>query len=193
LHVELEIEFGPDCIFHGRDVETERVDLFLFDYTCNCSYSVPDENGDADESVYSLTEPVGDECVCRAFCEYGCVPTIEAIEDGRFVVSTHVPDRQVLTGLVDSLKRVSDRVRLLRIVEETGAGDDGRSVSFDLTTLTGTQRETLELAVTHGYYDDPKGISMGDLAEKLDISKSALSRRLSAAEATLVSELVRPD
>jgi hypothetical protein len=115
------------------------------------------------------------------------------VRESTFVVSTHVPDREVLRDLVDALKAVSNRVRLLRIVEETGDDEDGRSVAFDLTVLTDTQRETLELAVTHGYYDDPRDISMDELAAMLDVSKSALSRRLSTAEAKLVSELVRPD
>jgi predicted DNA binding protein len=191
LHVELEVGYGDGCVFSERAVKTESVQLFVFEETCNCKYSLEDE--EAGQSVYSVTKEVSDACVCYPFCEYGCVPTVEAVRESTFVVSTHVPDRDVLRDLVDALKAVSDRVRLLRIVEETGDDEDGRSVAFDLTVLTDIQRETLELAVTHGYYDDPRDISMDELATMLDVSKSALSRRLSNAEAKLVSELVRPD
>jgi predicted DNA binding protein len=191
LHVELEVGYGDGCVFSERTVKTESVQLFVFEETCNCKYSLEDEA--AGQSVYSVTKEVSDGCVCYPFCEYGCVPTVEAVRESTFVVSTHVPDREVLRDLVDALKAVSNRVRLLRIVEETGDDEDGRSVAFDLTVLTDTQRETLELAVTHGYYDDPRDISMDELAAMLDVSKSALSRRLSTAEAKLVSELVRPD
>jgi predicted DNA binding protein len=186
LAVELELHLPESCHFHDRDAAD--VDLFVFDCTCHCTYR-PESDEDR---VYNVTRSTGPGCVCRPFCEYGCVPTVEAVRESTFVVSTHVPDRDVLRDLVDALKAVSPRVRLLRIVEEGGGGADDRSVSFDLTVLTDTQRETLELAVTHGYYDDPRGISMDELAAMLDVSKSALSRRLSTAEAKLVSELVHP-
>jgi hypothetical protein len=186
LAVELELQLPATCLFYDR--EAANVDLFVADCTCHCTY----RTGSDDDRVYRVTRSTDPDCVCRPFCEYGCVPTVEAVQEDTFVVSTHLPDREVLRRLVDALKAVSPRVRLLRIVEQGGEDGGGRSVSFDLTVLTDTQRETLELAVTHGYYDDPRGISLGELAALLDVSKSALSRRLSNAEAKLVSELVQP-
>lgn len=191
LEVELEIEFGQECLFHEVDIEPESINIFLTECSCTCQYSV--EHDDSDSSVFQMTDSVGERCVCRVFSEYGCVPNIEDVSSMRFVISTCVPDREVLTGLIADLKDVSNRVRLLRIVEETGGRDGERTVSFNLRALTRIQRETLEAAVTSGYYDEDVEYSLEDLSEDLDVSKSALSRRLSRAEATVVSELVKPD
>lgn len=191
LHVELEIEFGPACLFHDAGVETEDINLFLTDCTCTCQFAVED---DPDESaVFQVNKEVDEDCICRVFCTHGCVPNVEEADSRLFIVSTYVPDREVLTAIIADLKAVSDRVRLLRIVEETGGPDGERSVSFDLRSLTRTQRETLEVAVINGYYDEEVAYTLEDLSAELDVSKSALSRRLSRAEATLVSELVKPD
>ena len=191
LHIELELSFGDTCIFSGTDVAPDSVDLFLADSTCNCQIQTCEDS--PEPSVYQVTHSIGDSCACTVFCEHACVPTIEDVADGRFVISTYVPDRTVLTDLIAGLKAVSESVRLLRIVEETGGEDGSRSVSFDLTALTHIQRETLEVAVTNGYYDDDTEFSLDDLSAELGVSKSALSRRLSRAEATLVSELVKPE
>lgn len=44
--------------------------------------------------------------------------------------------------------------------------------------LSETQRETLELALSEGYFDVPRRINLGELAERLDVSDSAVSQRL---------------
>lgn len=44
--------------------------------------------------------------------------------------------------------------------------------------LSMTQRETLELALSEGYFDVPRKINLGGLAERLGVSDSAVSQRL---------------
>lgn len=54
--------------------------------------------------------------------------------------------------------------------------------------LTEPQVEALVTAYVHGYYDEPRGISLDGLAELLDISPTAVSGRLRRGSARLIEE-----
>lgn len=136
-----------------------------------------------------VSRPIEGSCVCSVFSEHGCVPEIESAAGGRAHVSTYLPNRSVLSDLIADLRTESRNASLLRIVD-CGRDGDGRGITFDLTDLTETQRDTLELAVTEGYYDDPKGISLEELAAELNITKSGVSRRLSSIEAKILTNIV---
>lgn len=61
-------------------------------------------------------------------------------------------------------------------------------------SLSETQRETLELAFAEGYYDVPRKITLGGLAERLDVSDSAVSQRLRrGVQAVLMDWGLEPD
>lgn len=62
----------------------------------------------------------------------------------------------------------------------------GTRVPTGHTTLTDRQREALELAFRMGYYDDPRGTTLGDVAAELGISRQALADRLRRGYHTLV-------
>ncbi len=55
------------------------------------------------------------------------------------------------------------------------------------TRLTGRQRDTVLTAYQSGYYDIPRGISQGELAEKLGVSTSAISQQLRRATGQLIA------
>ncbi|WP_231189665.1 helix-turn-helix domain-containing protein [Haladaptatus sp. DYF46] len=55
------------------------------------------------------------------------------------------------------------------------------------TRLTGRQRDTVLTAYRSGYYNVPRGISQGELAEKLDVSTSAISQQLRRATRQLIA------
>ncbi|QSW97984.1 bacterio-opsin activator domain-containing protein [Haloterrigena alkaliphila] len=58
------------------------------------------------------------------------------------------------------------------------------SAQYDLTTK---QRETLVTALEAGYYEIPQGITMSELADRLEISQQALSKRFHAAHRNLIT------
>jgi predicted DNA binding protein len=64
---------------------------------------------------------------------------------------------------------------------------EGTTVTVNLDRLTEKQREALEFALAEGYYERPRGVDLGTLAEELDISKSAVSQRLRTAETKLIT------
>lgn len=88
--------------------------------------------------------------------------------------------------VVEELRSAVERLRLRRLQQldhaETGSAE---LTTIDLSVLTEKQREAAVLAVSAGYYETPRQTSLGELADRLDISKSALSQRLTAVESKL--------
>ncbi len=56
--------------------------------------------------------------------------------------------------------------------------------------LTDRQRRLMVAAVERGYYDTPRGCSLTDLAESLDVAKSSVSETLHRAEGAVVKHYV---
>ena len=155
-------------------------------------------NAVGEECVVDVTTPVGDvrrgtgevdaDCLCHAFGQLGYAPHFRRVEDGTILVTAYVDDRSAVRRLVDELRGVVDRVRLVRLAVVEGA-DATEQVTFDLSALTPKQRRGLELAVVRGYFDDDRDVRLRDLADELGISKSALSQRLRTAQAKLVTDV----
>lgn len=55
------------------------------------------------------------------------------------------------------------------------------------------QWEVVQAAVQWGYYDDPRKVSMRQMAERLDMARSTLGEHLHGAEASLMKWLVQDD
>lgn len=64
------------------------------------------------------------------------------------------------------------------------------TASTDTISLSDKQRAALTAAVNHGYYETPRAIELGDLADKLRIPRSTLSYRLRRAEAQLANAVI---
>ncbi|SEW23457.1 helix-turn-helix domain-containing protein [Natrinema salifodinae] len=58
------------------------------------------------------------------------------------------------------------------------------SAQYDLTTK---QRETLVTALEEGYYEVPQSVTMSELADRMNISQQALSKRFHAAHENLIT------
>ncbi|TYL37551.1 bacterio-opsin activator [Natronococcus pandeyae] len=71
---------------------------------------------------------------------------------------------------------VSVTVEHLRLADEECEG---------VVSLTAKQQELLAVAYEEGYFDVPRRISQDELADRLDVSKSAISQRLRRAIAEL--------
>ncbi|WP_135663955.1 helix-turn-helix domain-containing protein [Halorhabdus rudnickae] len=80
----------------------------------------------------------------------------------------------------------------------TGAtAEPGGDVDHESTTLSAEQEAALRAAVEHGYYENPREVDGGELAEHLDVPRSTLTYRLRRAEEQLakgyVTDETRPD
>lgn len=89
-------------------------------------------------------------------------------------VQLRFADREQLVAFNDDCRDrdISVTVDHLRVSDD---GDDG------VVALTPKQQELLSVAHEEGYFDVPRGISQDELADRLDVSKSAVSQRLRRA------------
>lgn len=145
------------------------------------------------ESVPRLLEGnVTGGCVCPVFTEHDCLASIEGFEDDTLSVSVAVPDREELANVIAALRDRGATVRLRRIAD---AGSEGRKrlLELDADGITDKQREAVRAAVEAGYYETPREANLAELASRLDVSRSAVSQRLTAVESKLVEELFRAE
>ncbi|WP_408957938.1 helix-turn-helix domain-containing protein [Natrinema sp. 74] len=98
---------------------------------------------------------------------------LSSSRDG-WLVQLRFPDRDRLVAFNDYCRErdISVTVDHLRVSDD---GDDG------VVALTEKQRELLAVAHEEGYFDVPRGISQDELADRLEVSKSAVSQRLRRA------------
>lgn len=185
LHATIEVSMDKECPMYDLSESVAETRVF-FSPTGECQCDIIHE---AECDPVHVSRPIDGSCACSVFSKHGCVPNIESADGDRAHVSTYLPNRAVLSDLISELRTGSRNASLLRIVD-CGRDGDERGITFDLTDLTETQRDTLELAVTEGYYEDPTGISLAELAEELNISKSGVSRRLSSIEAKILTNIV---
>ncbi|MFW6017896.1 MAG: helix-turn-helix domain-containing protein [Halapricum sp.] len=157
----------------------------LEDGTCNTKVVEEDEGVFSDRYVRSDVET---GCFCLVFHEVDCVPSIERVQGGRIVVSVLLPDRDTLRELVSRLRENGSSVDVYGITQSSVEGSE--SVVMDVTDITDKQREALMIAVEEGYYDTPRNADLEVLADRLDISKSAVSQRLKSIESKLLHKLV---
>ena len=185
LRVDLDVEPGREWDCPIVDGGSDLAEVHINAVGDECSVDLKPADG---EGIRRATGEVGDECLCHAFQRFGCVPHVRRVEDGTMLVTTYVDDRAVVRELVAALKSIFAAVRLVRLAVVEGP-EATEQVTFDLSSLTPKQRGSLELAVLRGYFDDDGDVALGDLADELDISKSALSQRLRTAQAKLVKDV----
>jgi len=104
-------------------------------------------------------------------------------------VVLELPDREALIELLSALETRELSV-VTRDIRRQGESIE-QSVQIDLGTLTTKQRRALELALRNGYYERPREIDLATLAERLGISKSAVSQRLRSAERKLIEDALQ--
>ena len=102
-------------------------------------------------------------------------------------ITMRVTDVESIRHVFTSIDDLGSGVQLETIALESA----GQSpVEIDLTEITPKQWEALSLAFEQGYYDQPRTVDLETLAEELSISKSAVSQRLRAAEATIMESIM---
>lgn len=153
--------------------------------TCNTNVIDEEEGVFTDRYVQSDIES---DCFCLVFHEVDCVPSIERVQGNNLVASILLPDRETLRHLVSRLREVGAGVDVYGITQSNVDGNE--SFTMDITDVTDKQREAVMVAIETGYYNTPREADLDDLADRLDISKSAVSQRLKAIESKLVHKLV---
>lgn len=152
--------------------------------TCNTTMA-PEAGDQSDQFVRSAITP---GCFCLQFHQVECIPTFERTNHNKVIVTVQIPDRDVLRDLISRL-RATDASVSVKGITQSSAGTEG-SIHLDVSEITDKQFEALESAVETGYYDSPREADLEVLADRLDVSKSAVSQRLKAVESRLARKLV---
>lgn len=138
---------------------------------------------ETDGVEYEMTAAC-DACPCFVFMSHDCVPELVEIGRGRLHFSVTLPDRRKLAPLVEQLRETGAVVSVERILAASEEDDEP-------PVLTDKQRTTLFTALNMGYYDRPRGATLDDVADQLDITASAASQRLNAVKRRLIRTYVR--
>lgn len=104
-------------------------------------------------------------------------------EEGEWHLRIMFPDREALSRTYEFCKESELRVEVEAIYEL----DEERGGRFGLTE---DQYETLSTALERGYYEVPREISLGDLAEELDVSHQSLSERIRRGHRNLLERTI---
>jgi predicted DNA binding protein len=187
LWVEFRVELIDQdgwCPLVDLDLPVRVIRQHVENETCIVHVDVS-EDPDA-EKVAQMTVECDRRCACNVLTDNGYVPHLMEVGENGIVIGTHLSDRSEIGDLVGELDEISHRVNLRRLSTQ-GTGSDMDPVTIDLSTLTEKQQEAATLAVTKGYYETPRETSVDQLADELDITKSALSQRLSAVESKLAT------
>jgi predicted DNA binding protein len=94
------------------------------------------------------------------------------------------PEREAVSTTYDACAEYDVDVEQLTSLPE--------SQSLGGFSLTDEQFETVEAAVSDGYYDVPRQTTLEELASDLDVSHQALSERLRRGHRTLIESVIAP-
>lgn len=118
--------------------------------------------------------------------EAACVRAVAA--DGTWSLSLRFPTHDRLARWYHRCRERGVSVGVERVREATGSGsEEGR------TALTDRQQEALCVALDEGYFDVPRGVTLGELAERLDVSDTAASQRIRRGVRGLLAEALAAD
>lgn len=124
-----------------------------------------------DEAIYALTYTDRAVLISTAVNQLnGVILEIEN-EGTTWRLNVWFPDRESAQRLWQYASDHEVHVELVRI-------NDYTSILEHSYGLTETQREAILVALEVGYFDEPRGATLGEVAEALDITKPSASRLL---------------
>jgi len=112
LRVDLDVDPSDDW---DRPVASETADASAVAGNAAGRECTVDVQPADDDGLVRARGEVSDDCLCRIFQRFGCVPHVRRVEDGAMLVTAYVDDRDTVRDLVCELRKVLDRVRLVRL------------------------------------------------------------------------------
>ena len=115
--------------------------------------------------------------------ENGGTPLQASTSQGAWHVTVMYPDREHLSRTADSCDRIDVRLLLDKLTPaEITAENPCR--------MTDVQTETVKRALELGYYEIPRGVTLVEIAEEMDVSHQSLSERLRRAHGRMVAQML---
>lgn len=190
LWVEIEIDRHSEVSCPVTEYESDAIDgdIQLVGDQCHATVQVDEDPA----STRVLTTPIRETCTCNVVCRSGITPSDLLIEDGSLRINAFVESRDTLLELSARLTESKDQWHLRRLQTASEWSDAETASTGQLledVSLTEKQREVVQVAVSKGYYANPREASLSDLAAEVGVTRSALSQRLNAVEAKLIETL----
>lgn len=113
--------------------------------------------------------------------------SLEWVNDGTaWTVRVWLPERQALASLWEYASEHGIEFSLERVTDSTAGGESDHGV-------TPNQREAILLALEMGYFEEPRGATMSEVATELGISQPAAGGRLRRGLRRLVVNTLAAD
>ncbi|GAD52741.1 bacterio-opsin activator domain-containing protein [Halarchaeum acidiphilum MH1-52-1] len=154
-----------------------------FEAALDADHTVSDWTLVAEEGgtrVYRIGHPDDAILLSPMVTEVGGLMLESKSAERGWTVRLQLADREALSELWEFCEREGVDFELKRTFRQEGWA------SGEPSTLTDAQREALVTAYERGYFDEPRGASLADLADALGISPTAVSGRLRRGTAQLV-------
>ena len=145
-----------------------------------CLTEVPDRR------LYRITlsDDASQRVVHPAVVEHDITLIELTLTADRMRVLARFPSRESLTGFRDACRERDMEFHLEQLYEEESVSNDGGVENkFGVTE---PQREALLAALESGYFDVPRRTKMAAIADEMDVSTTALSRRLRRGQRNLL-------
>ncbi len=111
-----------------------------------------------------------------------------ANNDPPLYVTFRIADRETLRKVIEAYHSMGPAVQTITIVDPKN--DRSKPLSIEVGHLTEKQWEALHVAHEMGHYSSPRGGHLEEIAGELEISKSAVSQRLRAAESKIIPAIL---
>lgn len=191
LWVELQVEAPAEATCPLIDLENQFDAMERDHYAGVCTLDIEVREEERSPSgKRRLTQTMDHNCLCQVFLQHGCSPRFISSRGTSGVIATRLPDRETLRELVADIRSVGGRASVRKLTTLSTATDADHIRTFELDVLTAKERAVMESAVARGYYDRPRRVNLGDLAEEFDVTKQTLSTRLNSAEAKMAKSLI---
>lgn len=135
-------------------------------------------------AVYRIRHSPGTELVSSSTLELGGLLLDAVSDETGWVVRVQFTDRESLSALWEACENDGISFELRRLFRHQPWG---RSTP---ATLTDAQRDALLAAYEGGYFEEPRRISLAELADQLGISPTAVGGRVRRGTAELVEAVL---
>ena len=180
-------EAADDPALHAVEETKETVVCRLLDPDGEAATGA-DADTDVDDDSWSCGRCPA-RCPATGFDHLPLHPYDVSVTDEWLQLSFAAVDESELRACLERLEELGRSVSLEALrADSTAEVEEARAVLVDLGDLTARQRETAALAVRQGYFES-EGVSAGELADQLDVSKATVSEHLRAVRAKVGRQL----
>jgi predicted DNA binding protein len=139
------------------------------------------------QGVYYIEHTPVTKLISRTVTEVNGFLVHTETKGNGWLVRLLLPDREALNAVWNF---ADENDINLTIIEVYGNEDAGGGQSYGLTE---EQRDTLRITYREGYFNEPRDVSLQEVAEELDLSSTAVSGRLRRGMRNLIAATILAD